>query len=163
MSKLFHWPGGIPEHIRPHPTADLSLDDLKDEVKGGLFFVQVSFSTITIYTRTINLHYARKAGFPALVPGSATMMQNTSYASVGRLLNNGLLHRRISVMHITTALQLGSPVQKVEDHHGSQLRGFDTHPSHWSVSSRFANQLTRVESSHLYLLMMRTVSTAHGG
>lgn len=64
MSKPVHWPGGIPEHIRPHPTADLSLDDLKDEVKGWLLFVQVSFSAIAIYTRTINYTMLGKLDSP---------------------------------------------------------------------------------------------------
>ncbi|KAF7165490.1 hypothetical protein CNMCM5623_009612 [Aspergillus felis] len=32
------WPGGIPSHIRPHHTADLSFDEIKEEVKGWLLF-----------------------------------------------------------------------------------------------------------------------------
>lgn len=36
-----HWPGGIPSCIKPHPEADLSDDEIKEEVKGWLLFVQV--------------------------------------------------------------------------------------------------------------------------
>uniref|UniRef100_A0A093VBG8 Uncharacterized protein n=1 Tax=Talaromyces marneffei PM1 TaxID=1077442 RepID=A0A093VBG8_TALMA len=35
-----HWPGGIPTSIQPHSEADLSLDQIKQEVKGWLLFVQ---------------------------------------------------------------------------------------------------------------------------
>ncbi|EED20505.1 hypothetical protein TSTA_037260 [Talaromyces stipitatus ATCC 10500] len=35
-----HWPGGIPSSIKPHPETDLSLDQIKEEVKGWLLFVQ---------------------------------------------------------------------------------------------------------------------------
>ncbi|KAJ6107423.1 hypothetical protein N7523_008746 [Penicillium sp. IBT 18751x] len=35
-----HWPGGIPSSIKPHPDTDLSLDQVKEEVKGWLLFVQ---------------------------------------------------------------------------------------------------------------------------
>ncbi|KAJ5623023.1 hypothetical protein N7490_011628 [Penicillium lividum] len=35
-----HWPGGIPTSIQPHPETDLSLDQIKEEVKGWLLFVQ---------------------------------------------------------------------------------------------------------------------------
>ncbi|CAI7586760.1 unnamed protein product [Penicillium glandicola] len=35
-----HWPGGIPSSIQPHPETDLSLDQIKQEVKGWLLFVQ---------------------------------------------------------------------------------------------------------------------------
>ncbi|KAJ6103223.1 hypothetical protein N7486_005650 [Penicillium sp. IBT 16267x] len=35
-----HWPGGIPRSIKPHPETDLSLDQIKEEVKGWLLFVQ---------------------------------------------------------------------------------------------------------------------------
>ncbi|RHZ47427.1 uncharacterized protein CDV56_102568 [Aspergillus thermomutatus] len=38
-----HWPGGIPSHIRPHHTADLSFDEIKEEVKGWLLFVKESW------------------------------------------------------------------------------------------------------------------------
>ncbi|RLL98056.1 hypothetical protein CFD26_101647 [Aspergillus turcosus] len=38
-----HWPGGIPRFIRPHPESDLSLDQIKEEVKGWLLFVQESW------------------------------------------------------------------------------------------------------------------------
>ncbi|KAG2027748.1 hypothetical protein GB937_000190 [Aspergillus fischeri] len=37
------WPGGIPSHIRPHHTADLSFDEIKEEVKGWLLFVKESW------------------------------------------------------------------------------------------------------------------------
>ncbi|KAF4200470.1 hypothetical protein CNMCM8927_003037 [Aspergillus lentulus] len=37
------WPGGIPSHIRPHHTADLSFDESKEEVKGWLLFVKESW------------------------------------------------------------------------------------------------------------------------
>ncbi len=36
-----HWPGGIPTSIQPHPEPDLSFDEIKEEVKGWLLFVQV--------------------------------------------------------------------------------------------------------------------------
>lgn len=35
-----HWPGGIPSSIKPHPETHLSLDQIKEEVKGWLLFVQ---------------------------------------------------------------------------------------------------------------------------
>ncbi|KAF7118667.1 hypothetical protein CNMCM5793_008205 [Aspergillus hiratsukae] len=35
-----YWPGGIPSHIRPHHTPDLSFDEIKEEVKGWLLFVK---------------------------------------------------------------------------------------------------------------------------
>ncbi|OKP00020.1 hypothetical protein PENSUB_8218 [Penicillium subrubescens] len=35
-----HWPGGIPREIKPHPETDLSQDELEEEVKGWLLFVQ---------------------------------------------------------------------------------------------------------------------------
>ncbi|KAJ5934396.1 hypothetical protein N7466_003943 [Penicillium verhagenii] len=35
-----HWPGGIPTCIQPHPEPDLSWDQIKEEVKGWLLFVQ---------------------------------------------------------------------------------------------------------------------------
>ncbi|GAQ03702.1 hypothetical protein ALT_1023 [Aspergillus lentulus] len=35
-----HWPGGIPCSIKPHPEDDLSLDQMKEEVKGWLLFVR---------------------------------------------------------------------------------------------------------------------------
>lgn len=41
-----HWPGGIPSHIRPHHTADLSFDEIKEEVKGWLLFVKVGFNSL---------------------------------------------------------------------------------------------------------------------
>ncbi|OOQ90739.1 hypothetical protein PEBR_03487 [Penicillium brasilianum] len=39
----FHWPGGIPREIKHHPKADLSQDELREEVKGWLLFVQESW------------------------------------------------------------------------------------------------------------------------
>ncbi|KAJ5665112.1 uncharacterized protein N7477_007560 [Penicillium maclennaniae] len=35
-----HWPGGIPGSVKPHPETDLTLDQIKEEVKGWLLFVQ---------------------------------------------------------------------------------------------------------------------------
>ncbi|KAL2828176.1 hypothetical protein BDW59DRAFT_51263 [Aspergillus cavernicola] len=35
-----HWPGGIPGCIRRHPTADLPIDELQEEVRGWLLFVK---------------------------------------------------------------------------------------------------------------------------
>ena len=34
-----HCPGGIPRSIKPHPETDLSLDQIKEEVKGWLILV----------------------------------------------------------------------------------------------------------------------------
>lgn len=42
MSTL-HWPGGIPHKIKPHPKTDLSQEEVREEVKGWLFFVQESW------------------------------------------------------------------------------------------------------------------------
>lgn len=39
----FHWPGGIPREIKHHPKANLSQDELREEVKGWLLFVQESW------------------------------------------------------------------------------------------------------------------------
>lgn len=41
-----HWRGEIPTSIQPHPEADLSLDQIKEEVKGWLLFVQVCVYSI---------------------------------------------------------------------------------------------------------------------
>ncbi|KAL4869571.1 hypothetical protein BDV12DRAFT_196198 [Aspergillus spectabilis] len=38
-----HWPGGIPRTIQPHPNGNLTLDEIKDEVKGWLLYVQESW------------------------------------------------------------------------------------------------------------------------
>ncbi|RDW64344.1 uncharacterized protein DSM5745_09755 [Aspergillus mulundensis] len=35
-----HWPGGIPSCIKRHPVEDLSIEELKEEVKGWLLFVK---------------------------------------------------------------------------------------------------------------------------
>ncbi|KAJ5628585.1 hypothetical protein N7490_010813 [Penicillium lividum] len=40
-----HWPGGIPTCIQPHPDPDLSWDEIKEEVKGWLLFVQENWVT----------------------------------------------------------------------------------------------------------------------
>lgn len=50
-----HWPGGIPTCIQPHPEPDLSWDQIKEEVKGWLLFVQVYiFIAFTFPTTTSN-------------------------------------------------------------------------------------------------------------
>ncbi|KAJ5198445.1 uncharacterized protein N7498_007562 [Penicillium cinerascens] len=43
MSAVY-WPGGIPREIKHHSKADLSQDELREEVKGWLLFVEESWS-----------------------------------------------------------------------------------------------------------------------
>lgn len=43
LMSTIHWPGGIPRELKPHPKADLSQDELREEIKGWLLFVQESW------------------------------------------------------------------------------------------------------------------------
>jgi hypothetical protein len=38
-----HWPGGIPRGIKHYPKTDLSQEELREEVKGWILFVQESW------------------------------------------------------------------------------------------------------------------------
>jgi hypothetical protein len=40
-SRPFHWPGGIPAEVKPHPTGDFTPEEVDEEVKGWLLFVTV--------------------------------------------------------------------------------------------------------------------------
>ncbi|GIJ90322.1 hypothetical protein Asppvi_009276 [Aspergillus pseudoviridinutans] len=37
---IHHWADGIPRCIKPHPEGDLSLNELKEKIKGWLLFLQ---------------------------------------------------------------------------------------------------------------------------
>lgn len=42
VRSTIHWPGPIPREIKLHPKTDLSQDELREEIKGWLPFVQES-------------------------------------------------------------------------------------------------------------------------
>ncbi|KAJ5924579.1 hypothetical protein N7466_008766 [Penicillium verhagenii] len=73
-----HWPGGIPSSIKPHPETDLSWDQIKEEVKGWLLFVQVSAAAVNNCVDDYELHQRRQ-----LVEkwASATQEMRDSYQS----------------------------------------------------------------------------------
>ncbi|KAL4879771.1 hypothetical protein BJY04DRAFT_89371 [Aspergillus karnatakaensis] len=59
-----HWPSGIPACIKHHSQGDLTLDELKEEVKGWFLFVKIPIPLTMGSMNSINDELSSSSGPP---------------------------------------------------------------------------------------------------
>ncbi|KAJ5887549.1 hypothetical protein N7495_007590 [Penicillium taxi] len=128
-----HWPGGIPTCIQPYPEPDLSWDQIKEEVKGWLLFVQVYiFIAFTFPTTTSNsvLTYSQENWVSAANAGSSDK-------------NYELNHRRELVEKWASATQEFRDVNSPRSNSVKSLKSI-------ALTSSFSSSSRRTNLVHLY-------------